>query len=117
MVNQDLEHFRNLVSLAAVDGKIEEIERITLSKIAYDRGISVNRMNVMLKHADEYVYLIPQNYAERDKQLKEMIDFALVDGEFAEAEKGLIMSVGEKLGFTSEQLNQAISEQMKLEHQ
>jgi len=111
-MNQNIEHFRNLVSLAAVDGKIEEIERITLSKIAYDRGISVERMNVMLKHADEYVYLIPQNRNDRDKQLKDMIDFALVDGEFAEAEKGLIMTVGEKLGFTAEQLDSAISEQV-----
>lgn len=116
MLDQDLEHFRNLVSLAAIDGKIEEIERITLSKIAYERGISVNRMNIMLQHANEYVYLIPQNYEEKDKQLKEMIDFALVDGEFADAEKTLIFSVGEKLGFTNDQLNKAIDEKLKLEH-
>ena len=111
-MNQDIEHFRNLVSLAAVDGKIEEIERITLSKIAYERGISVERMNIMLKHADEYVYLIPQNNKEKDKQLKEMIEFALVDGDFAEAEKGLILTVGERLGFNADQLNLAINEQV-----
>ena len=107
-MNQDLEHFRNLVSLAAIDGKIEDIERVTLSKIAYERGISVERMNVMLKHADEYVYLIPQNNNEKDKQLKEMIDFALVDGDFAEAEKSLIITVGKRLGFTTAQLDSAI---------
>lgn len=116
-MNQDIEHFRNLVSLAAVDGKIEDIERITLSKIAYERGISVDRMNVMLKHADEYVYLIPQNMQERDRQLKEMIEFALVDGEFAQAEKGLIFSVGERLGFTVDQLNFTIDNHLKLEQQ
>lgn len=111
-MDQDLEHFRNLVSLAAIDGKIEEIERITLSKIAYERGISVNRMNIMLKHAHEYVYLIPQNHQDRDKQLREMIEFAVVDGEFAEAEKRLIITVGEKLGFTGQELNQAINQQV-----
>jgi len=111
-MDQDLEHFRNLVSLAAIDGKIEEIERITLSKIAYERGISVNRMNIMLKHADEYVYLIPQNHQDRDKQLREMIEFAVVDGDFAEAEKRLIITVGEKLGFTGQELNQAINQKI-----
>jgi len=108
-LNTHLEHFRNLVSLAAVDGKIEEIERITLSKIAYERGIPIDRMNVMLKRADEYTYLIPQNLIKKEQQLQEMIEFALVDGEFAEAEKGLIMSVGEKLGFTKEKLKELIS--------
>ncbi len=115
-MNQNIEHFRNLVSLAAVDGKVEEIERITLSKIAYDRGISVERMDVMLKHADEYVYLIPQNTQDRDKQLQEMIDFALVDGEFAKAERDLILLVGEKLGFSLEEINILIGNKLKLEH-
>ena len=69
-------------------------------------------MNVMLKHADEYVHLIPQNSHEKDKQLKEMIEFALVDGDFAEAEKGLILTVGERLGFNADELNLAINEQV-----
>jgi uncharacterized tellurite resistance protein B-like protein len=116
-MNQNLEHFRNLVSLAAIDGIIQDIERITLSKIAYEKGISVERMNIMLKHADEYAYLIPQNVEERDTQLKEMIDFALVDGDFAQAERGLIMSVGEKLGFTKEELNLTIDKKLALEQQ
>jgi uncharacterized tellurite resistance protein B-like protein len=101
----DLEHFRNLVSLSVADGKIEEAERIALSKIAFERGIPLDRMNVMLNKATEYAYLIPQNMHDREKQLEEMIDFALVDGEFAKAELELITSVSEKLGFTKEELD------------
>jgi uncharacterized tellurite resistance protein B-like protein len=103
-----LEHFRNLVSLSAADGKIEEVERIALSKIAFDRGIPLERLNVMLKRASEYVYLIPQNHNEREKQLQEMIDLALADGDFAPAELDLITMVAEKLGFTKEELAQFI---------
>lgn len=103
-----IEHFRNLVSLSVADGKIEETERIALAKIAYERGIPMDRMNVMIKHATEYIYLIPQNTIEREKQLTEMIDFANVDGEFAKAEYDLITVVAEKLGFTKEELNQFI---------
>jgi uncharacterized tellurite resistance protein B-like protein len=100
-----IEHFRNLVSLSAADGKIEETERIALSKIAYERGIPMDRMNVMLTHANEYTFLIPQNMIEREKQLEEMIEFAKVDGEFANAELELITVVAERLGFTKQELD------------
>jgi uncharacterized tellurite resistance protein B-like protein len=95
-----LEHFRNLVSLSAADGKIKEVERIALAKIAYERGIPLERLNVMLSKANEYVYLVPQNTDERERQLEEMISLAWVDGEFAPAERELIKMVGAKLGFS-----------------
>jgi uncharacterized tellurite resistance protein B-like protein len=104
----EIEHFRNLISLSAADGKIHETEKIALAKIAYERGIPLDRMNVMLKHADEYVYLVPQNMVEREKQLEDMIKFAKVDGEFAKAEFELIKHVAEKLGFTAKELDEFV---------
>jgi len=108
-----LEHFRNLVSLSIADGKIEEIERVALSKIAYEQGIPLDRLNVMLQRAGEYVYLIPQNQQEREKQLEQMLELAHIDGEFAKAERELISMVGEKLGFTQAELDNLIDEHLK----
>jgi tellurite resistance protein len=99
-----LEHFRNLVSLSAIDGKIEEVERVALSKIAFEQGLPLERLNLMLNRASEYIYLIPQNTEERENQLEEMIKLALVDGDFAPAELELIEMVAEKLGFTKKEL-------------
>lgn len=104
-----IEHFRNLVSLSAIDGKIEEIERVALSKIAYEQGLPLERLNLMLNRASEYVYLIPQNNEEREKQLEQMIKLAYVDGEFAPAERELIQMVAEKLGFTKNELEEIIA--------
>ena len=104
-----LEHFRNLVSLSAADGKIEDVERVALTKIAYEQGIPLDRLNVMLDRAHEYRYLIPQNQTEREKQLEQMIDLALVDGDFAPAELELIHMVGEKLGFSKEEVDQIVN--------
>jgi uncharacterized tellurite resistance protein B-like protein len=104
-----LEHFRNLVSLSAADGKIEEVERVALTKIAYEQGIPLERLNIMLTKAHEYKYLIPQNFTEKEKQLEEMLDLALVDGFFAPAEHELIMMVSEKLGFQKEEVDQIIA--------
>ena len=108
-----IEHFRNLVSLIAADGKIEEIERVTLSKIAFSRGIPLDRFNVMLSKAHEYKYLIPQNHHEKELQLEEMINVALVDGDFSNKELELIIMVGEKLGFSKAELEKIIEAHRK----
>jgi uncharacterized tellurite resistance protein B-like protein len=104
-----IEHFRNLISLSVADGKIEEVERVALSKIAFAQGIPLDRMNVMLDRANEYLYLIPQNNTEREKQLDEMIEFAHVDGDFSPAEQELIQSVGEKLGFSQTEVSSKLN--------
>jgi uncharacterized tellurite resistance protein B-like protein len=108
-----IEHFRNLVSLSAIDGKIEDVERVALSKIAFEQGLPLERLNLMLNRASEYVYLIPQNNEEREKQLEQMINLALVDGEFAPAEKELIQMVAEKLGFTKQEFEVIIESHAK----
>lgn len=105
-----LEHFRNLISLSAADGKIENVERVALSKIAFDWDIPLDRLNVMIDKANEYIYLIPQNMHDRETQLDQMISLAKVDGEFAPAELELIKMVAVKLGFTSEELDQIIQD-------
>ena len=108
-----LEHFRNLVSLSAADGKIEDAERKSLTRIAESLGIPSERLHVMLTHAHEYVYLVPQNNNDRNKQLEDMIEIALVDGEFSRSERELINSVARKLGFTMEEAERVINECVK----
>jgi tellurite resistance protein len=101
------------VSLSAVDGKIEEVERIALAKIAYAQGIPLDRLNVMLQRATEYIYLIPQNQHEREVQLQEMLDLALIDGEFTRAERDLITMVAEKLGVGKDELDKIIEAHLR----
>ncbi|MBT1703369.1 TerB family tellurite resistance protein [Chryseosolibacter indicus] len=104
-----LQHFRNLVSLTVADGKIDEVERAALYKIAYELGVPLDRFNLMIDRAHEYKYLIPQNQHEREKQLEQMIEVALLDGEFSKAEFELITMVAEKLGFTKEEIDSILS--------
>ena len=108
-----LEHFRNLVSLSAADGSIKDIERVALSKIAYENGIPLDRLNVMLLKASEYAYLIPQNNEECERQLQDMIQLAWVDGEFAPAERELINLVAVKLGFSPAEVDKFVEAQKR----
>jgi hypothetical protein len=96
------------VSLSAADGVIAESELAALSKIAFERGIAFDRMQVMLSKANEYQYLIPQNMIDREKQLHDMIQFAQVDGNFCKAEMDLITLVAERLGFSKGDLEKII---------
>lgn len=108
-----LEHFRNLVSLSAADGKIEDSERESLVRIATSLRIPSDRLEVMLAHASEYVYLVPQNNKDRETQLAEMIDIALVDGECSRPERELIAYVAHKLGFTHREAETIIDHFLK----
>jgi uncharacterized tellurite resistance protein B-like protein len=108
-----LEHFRNLVSLSAADGNIKDSERVALSQIAFAREIPLDRLNIMLSKASEYAYLIPQNQKDRETQLGEMIDLALIDGELSPAELELINVVGEKLGFSQSEIDKIIANYVK----
>lgn len=113
MRKAQIEHFRNLISLAAADGKIADVEMVALSKIAYDRGIPLERLNIMIDKADEYVYLIPQNQQDRDTQMADMIELACLDGELAKAERELINLVGERLGFSPKDIREMIKSHLK----
>jgi len=112
-----LAHFRNLISISAADGKIEELERVALAKIAYEHDIPLERLNVMLQRAHEYKYIVPQNTSEKEKQLTDMIELALVDGEFSPAERELINTVGEKLGLSHVELEKLISKAVSANQQ
>jgi uncharacterized tellurite resistance protein B-like protein len=103
-----LEHFRNLVSVAAADGKITVSERDALLRIATALNIPKERLDVMLAHPHEYFYLVPQNQQDKGKQLAEMIDIALIDGEFVRSEMELIKTVAQKLGFTLAEVERII---------
>jgi uncharacterized tellurite resistance protein B-like protein len=107
-----LAHFRNLISISAADGKIEELERVALAKIAYENDIPLERLNVMLQRAHEYKYIVPQNSSEKEKQLTDMIQLALVDGDFSHAERELINTVSEKLGLSGPALEKLIDDAM-----
>lgn len=103
-----LEHFRNLVSLCAADGRIEAREKDSLIAIADALDIPRERLQVMLAHAHEYVHMVPQNSQDREKQLEDMIAIAFADGHFAPSERTLIKDVARKLGFSDEETEEFI---------
>jgi tellurite resistance protein len=46
-------------------------------------------------------------------QLHEMIEIALVDGEFSQSERDLVRSIAHKLGFTHEEATKVIEDYLR----
>ena len=98
-------YLKNLVALAASDGRIDPSEMELLRDAAGKAGVEENELAEMLDSAREFGYYIPESYEDRETQLIQMISMAIADGEFSESEYELCKMVAEKLDFTERELN------------
>ncbi|MEJ2005525.1 MAG: hypothetical protein P8X57_11295 [Cyclobacteriaceae bacterium] len=98
-------YLKNLVALAASDGKIDPSEMELLRDAAGKAGVGYEELLEMLETAEEGGYFIPESYEDRETQLIQMLSLAIADGEFSESEYNLCKMVAEKLDFTERELN------------
>ena len=78
-----INHLKNLVVLAYSDGVFEEEELRNLRNAARELGVSQEQMDEWISDADKIVLSMPENDAEREKQLISMIRMATSDGKFS----------------------------------
>ncbi|MEM6522798.1 MAG: hypothetical protein AAF693_03355 [Bacteroidota bacterium] len=93
-------HIKNLIVLACADGKILDSELNVITEKAQDSGISLNELERWLNNAYEIVLEIPQNEAEREKHLLDMINLGLADGRFCQSEYDLCKMMIDKLPYS-----------------
>ena len=98
-------YLKNLVALAASDGRIDPSEMALLREAAGKAGVEDKELLEMLDSAQEFGYFIPESYEDRETQLIQMLSMAIADGEFSESEYELCKMVAEKLDFTERELN------------
>ncbi len=107
-----INHLKNLVVLAYSDGVFEEEELRNLRNAARELGVSQEQMDEWISDADKIVLSMPENDAEREKQLISMIRMATSDGYFSQDEYDLCLRIAEKLGYNGlgEALNMCMGE-------
>jgi uncharacterized tellurite resistance protein B-like protein len=105
-----LQRFRNLMVLAAADGKMTEEEVVFLSLRAARWGITDEQFQDTLDYAksEEAELEIPSEDDERERMLADMLRMMAVDGELADTERRLFAVVAANMGFERERLNQLI---------
>ena len=94
------EHFKSLVAIAVSDSNLRKEEVDHLRFKAEKLGISEEEFNVLMEPGQEKSNFIPKNDTEKEKQLTEMIEVALVDGDFSEEEWEYFLRIGKRLGYS-----------------
>ncbi|MCA9198787.1 MAG: hypothetical protein R3C28_27395 [Pirellulaceae bacterium] len=106
------EKFKNILIMAAADGRMNEAELRLLSDRATEWGITDEEFEEMLHQAIEgrASITIPTDQNDRDEFLKDMIRMMAADGHTSDGEKKLIAVCSAVLGITGEHLNRIIDE-------
>jgi len=93
-----LEHFKNLVAVAAADGYLNFREREFLAERAEDSGLTPEEIDRLLLNAEQLQYQVPFNQVEREEQLNDAIFMSIIDGEIADPEYKLCLNIADRLG-------------------
>jgi len=109
-----LEHFKNLVAVAAADGYLNYREREFLADRAEESGLSSEEIDRLLLDAHQLQYLVPFNQIEREEQLNDVIFMSIIDGEIAESEYKLCVYIAERLGLDKSLVDAMVEEVQRI---
>lgn len=99
-------HFRNLIMLARVDGKVGEEEKGLLTKIANRLALTDEQVKEILDDSNSYPMIPPISREERYERFIQLIQMILADGEISDKEDILVHRYGIALGFTQERMDE-----------
>ena len=93
-----LEHFVNLVAIAAADGYLDTREREFLAERAEESGMKAEEFDSIINDADKLQFVVPLNQVECEEQLNDAIFMSIVDGNISDQEYNLCISLANRLG-------------------
>ncbi|WP_019037808.1 TerB family tellurite resistance protein [Psychroflexus tropicus] len=109
-----LNHFANLVNLAAIDGEIKPIEEKLLRRFSRKFDVSEeNYVRILENPASFPVYAI-NSKTQRLEFLFDLLRIIYIDNEIDDAEEFLIHKYAVGLGFSEEQSHQLVEKSKKL---
>ena len=109
-----LEHFANIVAVAASDGKISDDEFLLLKERAIEYGLNETDVDNLIDSAESLEFIIPMNDVEKEDQLSEAVLMSMIDGEIDKKEFDICLKIAEKLGFDEKYLTHIIELSQKL---
>ena len=99
-------HFRNLIMLARIDGKMGEEEKTLLARMAQKLSITDEQVKEILDDSNNYPMIPPTTREERYERFIQLIQMIAVDGEVSNKEDLLVHRYGIALGFTQERMDE-----------
>lgn len=100
----------NLVAIAAADGYLNAREREFLAERAEETGVKADEYDSIMKDADKLQNVVPLNQFQPEDQIMDAIFMSIVDGEIADQEYQLCVSMASRLGFEKTEVEETINE-------
>lgn len=107
-MNIKIEHYKNLVAIAAADGYLNSREREYLSDKAQELGLDEKEVKEIIAEADTLQYIVPLNSEDGEDQLNEAIFMSIIDGDIAEQEYQLCLTLADRLGIEKKYLDETV---------
>lgn len=106
--NTKMAHIVNLMSIAGIDGNIEDAERNVIIKIAQDLGLTEADFEACIEayqqiDESELETIVPEDDDDKYEFLKNMVLVMMVDGEIDDNERAYIAGLAEQFGVDGEE--------------
>ena len=109
-----LEHFVNLVAIAAADGYLDSREREFLAERAEESGMKAEEFDSIINDADKLQFVVPLNHVDCEEQLNDAIFMSIVDGDISDQEYNLCISLANRLGIEPSEVDDIVSDIKKI---
>ncbi len=109
---QHLDHLKNLVIMAAADGRLTEQEIALLVDRCAALGLAEEDLEKAIDFAlsGKAQLVFPVDRAEQNQMLTDLIRMMAADGKLSETEKRLFALAAAKMGIEKSELNQLIDQ-------
>lgn len=101
-------HMKNLIEMAAVDGRFDDIEYDLLKVIARRNGISEGQLKSIRTNPGSIKFEVPSNENDKFHQLYDLVHMMTVDNEVHPEEAKLCNLFAIKFGYPKEKVNDLI---------
>jgi uncharacterized membrane protein YebE (DUF533 family) len=92
-------HLRNLVFLAKVDGKLNEVERDLIFRIGLKYGLKDYFIAELIEEVPDFDFRLPASDYERFDQIYDLVQLMVSDGVIDDHELDFCVDMAERLGF------------------
>ncbi|RTE55283.1 TerB family tellurite resistance protein [Arenibacter aquaticus] len=111
---RNLAHFAAIATLAAVDGEINEEERVLLDRFANKLDITADEYKEVMESDNKYPINPPASSEERLQRLFDLFRIIFVDHIIDKEERALITKYAIGLGYRSESANLIIKRSIEI---
>ena len=107
-------HFRNLVMIARVDGKIDPEEVVLLTRMARRLSLTDAQVTEICENVEHYPIMPPVSKEDRLERFIRLVQMVMINGKVSNEERKLAIKYGVELGIDESKVDQLFDTIMHL---